>query len=522
MKKFILAAISVLLLLGSQACFGPKASDSTGNLNLYGTDPYTLDPALAGDSGSVGYITQIFSGLVMLNNEMEPVPDIATSWDVSPDGRVYTFYLRHDAFFHNGRQVKAADFKYSWERAVAPVTGSQTAYTYLGDIAGVDEVVAGHASDISGVKVLDDFTIQIELVAPRNYFLAKLSQVTSFVVDSQSVAQGDEWWRSSPNGTGPFRLYSWAPGTQMILMRFPDYYGDKARLETVTYHLWAGYPMNLYEMDKIDIAEVGVGYYDLLTDPAGPFVGELVVTPQLSLEYIIFDTTKAPFDDINVRRAFVMATDKKKLATLLFRDAVFPLDGVLPAGMPGFNEYLLAQPFDADGARARLEASRYGGVLPEITITVSGYGGQIPSALEAIIYDWKLYLGVDVTVRQLEPEEFLYSIGVEKDHLILFGWNADYAHPQNFLEVLFGAGMAYNIGGYNGAAFNALLREAGAAQDEAESLQLYQRAEQTLVDDAVCLPLWSSESYTLVKPYVRGYAPNPLGIVRLNMVWLDK
>ncbi len=519
MKRIILTACAALLLLASCACPIPKTNGGAGNLNLYGIDPYTLDPALAGDSASVEYITQIFSGLVMLDEDLEPAPDIAESWDISPDGRIYTFYLRRDVFFHNGRQVKAADFKYSWERASAPETGSQTVSSYLDDIAGVKEVLAGHTKDISGVSVLDDFTLRVELTSPKSYFLAKLSYVTSYVVDRQDVARGREWWKN-PSGTGPFKLGRWERGTKIILVRFPDYYGEKARLATVTYHLWAGYPMSLYEMGTIDIAQVGAEYYDMVTDPAGIFYRELVAKPQLSLEYIIFDVTKPPFDDVKVRQAFVLAVDKAKLAALLFRNTVLPVEGVLPPGMPGFNEYLLGLAFDPARARACLEASSYAGDMPEIVLTTSGYGGQISSALEAIIYDWKLYLGVDVSVRQLEPEEYLYNISAEKDNMVIFGWNADYAHPQNFLEVLFGVGMPYNIGEYGSTVYNDLLGQAGAAQDDAESLRIYQQAEQVLVNDAACIPLWSGVSYTLIKPYVRGYVPSPLGIVRLNKVWL--
>jgi len=492
-----------------------------GNLNLYGIDPYTLDPALAGDSASIEYITQIFSGLVRLDDDLEPVPDIAEGWEVSPDGLVYTFYLRQDVYFHDGRQVKAADFKYSWERAAAPATGSQTAATYLDDIAGVSEVLSGRSRDIRGVSILDDFTLRVELVAPKSYFLAKLSYVTSFVVSQRDVDRGGNWWRS-PNGTGPFRLLSWAPGAKIVLGRFPDYYGEKARLATVTYHLWAGYPMNLYEMGDIDVAEVGVGYYDIVTDPVGPFSRELTATPQLSLDYIILDVTKAPFDDANVRRAFALATDRAKLAALLFRHTVLPVEGVLPPGIPGFNDYLLGMAFDPVRARGYLESSSYAGDMPEIIMTVGGYGGQISGALEAIIYDWKQYLGIDVTVRMLEPEEFLYNINAEKDNLVMFGWYADYAHPQNFLEVLFGVGMPYNIGGYDSVGYNDLLRRAGASSDEAESLGLYRDAEQVLVNDAACIPLWSSVSYTLIRPYVKGYTPSPLGVVRLNTVWLER
>ncbi|MCL2150136.1 MAG: peptide ABC transporter substrate-binding protein [Dehalococcoidia bacterium] len=521
MKKLFPVLLSALILLTGCAWPAATPSGGVGNLNLYGTDPYTLDPALAGDSASVGYIIQLFSGLLRLGDDLEPVADIAANWTISPDGRVYTFNLRQDVYFHSGRQVKAADFKYSWERAAAPETGSQTAATYLDDILGVDEVLAGRTKDISGVRVLDDFTLQVELVAPKSYFLAKLSYVTSFVVDRENVAQGPIWWRT-PSGTGPFRLRSWVQGQEIVLVRFPDYYGEKAQLATVIYHLLSGYAMSLYEKGEIDIAEIGVDYYDLVTDPAGPFAQELVITSQLLLDYIIFDTTQPPFDDANVRRAFALAVDKTKIAALLFRNTVTPVEGVLPPGTPGFNEYLLGLAFDVERAQACLEASSYGANLPEITLTVSGYGGQIPSALEAIIYDWELYLGVRVTVRQLEPEEYLYNINAEKDNLVIFGWSADYAHPQNFLEVLFGAGRPYNIGEYEGAAFNELLRQAGASQDEAESLRLYQAAEQALIDDAACIPLWSGESYTLIRPYVRGYIPNPLGLVWLNTVWLER
>ena len=521
MKRIILAVAASLLLLSGCACPTLPVGGGSGNLNLYGIDPYTLDPALAGDSASVEYITQIFSGLVRLDERLEPIPDIAESWVVSADGRIYTFYLRKDVFFHNGRQVKAADFKYSWERAAAPETGSQTVPSYLDDIAGIKEVLLGQTKNISGVSAVDEHTLRVELAAPKSCFLAKLSYVTSYVVDQKDVARGRDWWRN-PSGTGPFKLGRWERGTKIVLTRFSDYYGEKAKLSSVTYHLWAGFPMSLYEMGTIDIAEIGAAYYDLVTDPAGIFYTELVTTSRLSLEYIIFDVTKAPFDDINVRQAFAMAVDKTRLAALLYRNTVVPVEGVLPPGIPGFNEYLLGIPFDPERARERLGASRYGDDMPAVILTAAGYGGQISSVLEAIIYDWKLYLGVDVVVRQLEPEEYFYNIFTEKDNMVVFGWSADYPHPQNFLEVLFGSGMPYNIGEYASPEYNDLIKRAGTELNEAESLKLYREAEQLLAADAACIPLWSDEGFTLIKPYVRGYAPNPLGIVRLNMVWLEK
>ncbi len=158
-----------------------------GVLNLYGIDPHTLDPAISGDATSHEYVIQLFSGLVALDDNLEPAPDIAQDWTVSDDGRTYTFELRQDVRFHDGREVKAEDFKYSWDRAADPDTGSLTAASYLGDIVGVSEVLAGESNEISGVRIVDDYTLEVTIDAPKSYFLSKLTYPTAYVVDSNNV-----------------------------------------------------------------------------------------------------------------------------------------------------------------------------------------------------------------------------------------------------------------------------------------------------------------------------------------------
>ncbi|MEJ2047497.1 MAG: ABC transporter substrate-binding protein, partial [Dehalococcoidia bacterium] len=195
--------VSSLVLAGCQKPAAPTSvPQGEGVLNLYGIDPHTLDPGVAGEATSHEYIMQIFSGLVRLDDNLEPVGDIAEKWDLSEDGRTYTFYLRKDVRFHDGRGVKAEDFKYSWERACAPATGSKTAPAYLGDIVGVDAVLRGEATEISGVRVIGDYTLEVTIDAPKSYFLYKMTYPTAFVVDRNNVSSGGEWWRQ-PNGTGP-------------------------------------------------------------------------------------------------------------------------------------------------------------------------------------------------------------------------------------------------------------------------------------------------------------------------------
>lgn len=493
-----------------------------GSLSLYGIDPLTLDPAVSAEMTSHEYVMQIFGGLVRLGNDLEPVPDIARSWSVSEDGRIYTFHLREDVKFQNGRKVMAEDIAYSWERACWPETGSQTAGTYLGDISGVSEVLAGKSRRISGIRVLDDYTLEVTIDAPRPYFLYKLAYPTAFVVDRENVEAGGEWWRR-PNGTGPFKLGSWQERQELVLERNPLYHGDVAALDSVVFHLWAGVPMNLYETDEIDVADVSLSFVHRATDPAGPFLSQLSVFPMLNLGYIGMNCARPPFDDVNVRRAFSQATDRERLAKLVYRDMVEPAYGILPPGIPGYNEELTGIPYSIEGARESIRASRYGDVsaLPPITINVSGWGGLIPNDLEAIIHEWRENLGVNVKVRQLEPERLLYHLKQEKDEMYYIGWVADYPHPQDFLEVLFRTGAEYNWGDYSNAQVDALLDQAGTEPDNDKSLDMYRRVEQMLVDDAACLPLWFAQSYVLVKPHVRGYSLNPLGFASLNRVWME-
>jgi len=188
---------------------------------------------------------------------------------------------------------------------------------------------------------------------------------------------------------------------------------------------------------------------------------------------------------------------------------------------------------DYDGERAEglITASKYEDVsnLPPITLTVSGYGGTISSYLGAIIQEWRQNLGVEVSVRQLEPENFLYNLKRERDEMFVLGWVADYPDPHNFLDNLFYTGAENNIFGYSNPQLDSLLDRAAIEQDAVLSasegsarLTMYQKAEQMVVDEAPCFPLWFGANYILVKPYVRGYKLNPLGIPDLSQVYLEQ
>jgi len=511
---------SALLFLPSTACL---PFSGQGVLNLWDTGPLTLDPAISADMSSHTYVMQIFSGLVRLDQELNIVPDIAESWEESLDGKTYTFHLRQGVKFHNGRDVKAADFKYTWERACDPATGSGTAATYLGDIVGAKDMLAGKTGEISGVEVIDDYTLRVTIDAPRAYFLDKLAYPTAFVVDMVNVESGQNWWRE-PDGTGPFKLREWTPSQRLILERSQIYYGEPAKLEQIIFHFLAGVPIALYETGQIDVTLVSTSYIDQASDETNSLHQGLAVTPELSLYYIGFNTAQPPFDDVNVRRAFCLAVNKERITEVILRDMVGVADGILPPGMPGYNETLKGLDYDVEKAKELIADSKYGDVsnLPPITLTFEGYGNSIPRYLGAIIQEWQQNLGVEISVRQLEPENFLYNLKQEKDDMFMLGWIADYPDPHTFLDILFYTGSENNIFEYSNLDLDDLLDQAAIEQDRAVRLAMYQQAEQLVVDDAPCFPLFHGTNYILVKSYVKGYELSPLGVPDLSRVHIDR
>jgi oligopeptide transport system substrate-binding protein len=517
------ALIAAILILSILPGCSISATNNKYDLNLWDSGPLTLDPAISSEMSSHIYVMQVFSGLVKFDSHLKPVPDIAESWDVSADGKTYTFKLRKDAKFHDGRAVTASDLKYSFERACLPATGSQTASTYLSDIMGVKDVLSGKTKDLDGVRVIDTSTLKITIDAPKAYFLSKMAYPTAFVIDRKNVESGANWWHK-PNGTGPYKLTTFAEDSLIVLQPNQYFYGTKATA-TVAFHILAGIPMSLYETGKIDVVDIYKTYIDRAQDPAGPFADQLHIFPEFSLQYIGFNTSKPPFDDPLVRQAFCYAVDKEHIIKLIQKDMVTKAEGIIPVDMPGYNKDIKGLDFDAANAKALLAKSKYGSAanLPPITLTTAGFGGvDVDDYLGAIIQDWKHNLGANVTVRLLEPSAFHYNLQEEVDEMYALGWIADYPDPQNFLDTLFYTGGEYNDSHYSNKELDKLLDKASVEKDYATRMGIYQQAEQIVVDQAPLMPLWFGRNYLVISPEVHDYNIDPLGVPRLNLVTVDK
>ena len=489
-------------------------------------DPPTLDPHLTTDTTSSFVVVELFSGLVTLNTDLELVPDIAERWEISADGLQYTFYLRPNVKFHDGKPVTAQDFKWSIERAAAPETASPVADTYLNDIVGALDYIKGDATEISGIRVVDDTTLSITVDQPKAYFLAKLTYPTAFVVDRATVEAGGRGWTDNPNGTGPFRLKEYKIGERIVLERNEHFYREPAKVETILLNLAGGQSMAMYENDEIDIT--GVSLFDLerVLDPNEPLNKELVVAPpDFSISYIGFNTSMAPFDDTKFRQALNHAIDKELIATEVLSDLVVPAFGILPPGFPGYNENLVGLRHDKELAQRLLNESNYADAesRPRIVITVPGTGGTIGLDLEVVIEMWRQVLGVEVEIQQVEWATYLEDLSDAKFQAYAgLGWQADYPDPQDFLDILFHTDSALNHGAYSNPELDAILERARTQQDPLARISEYRRAEEIIVEDGAWVPLWyTGERHLLLKPHVHGYRVTPMIVPKLREVRIN-
>ena len=489
-------------------------------------EPNTMDPALARETTSHFFVSNVFSGLVRFNGYLSISSDLAASWSVewSVDntGAVYTFKLREDITFHDGHPITADDFKYSIERASDPELHSDTAPLYLGDIVGVKEKLEGEADEVAGVEVVDERTLRITTYLPSITFLAKLTYPVSAVVDRRAVEElGEDWWMAENiNGSGPYRLERWEPGYVVVLRRYESH-PRPANLEYLVSPqqvLPGASPVDMYLGEAWDAVYVGLRSLDFVR--AHPELSQqLHEFDQLTSYFVEMDGTRPPFDDPKVRRAFAMSVDRQRLIEETLEGNATFANGLLPHGMPGFNESLRGIPYDPEMARQLLSESRYADDLPEIIFTAVDYNGEPSSLVQFMVDSWRENLGVEVTIGLVDGDSYFYDLENVGEHLYTYGWVADYPDPENFLDLLLHS-EAHDAR-YINKEFDLLVEQARAEGDREVRLAYYREAEQLLMDDAGIIPLYHVQDFILVRPHVEGFRMLPVGQPDLTGIKLN-
>lgn len=526
----VVGGLSAILLLNdddegstsSAGDAGEPAEARAGVLRLAGTDPVTLDPALASDAGSAEFIVELFGGLVTIDPDGNLQLDLAASYEVSGDGLTYTFTLRDDIFFHTGRAVTANDVAYSIDRAASPELSSTTAIAYLGDIVGVRERFFGQADSISGIDVIDDRTISLTITEPlpEALFLAKLTYPTAYVVDQQQVQANPNNWTRRPNGTGPFKMREWRLGERIVLDANERYHLGAPALQQVVYELAGGSALTRFENGELDVAPMGLNDIERARDPSSDLSERYQVFPQFTVSYIALNTEVPPFDDVHVRRALALSIDRARIAEVTFSNLVSPATGILPPQLPGFTQGDKTYPFDPERARAELAESSYGSAdaLPAITLTEVGAGAEGRIDTQAFVEQWRQELGIEVAITQVDFATFLADQDAGRLQMFNAGWIVDYPDPENIIDLKFNSTSTLNDVGYSNPQIDEVLNTARMEQDPERRLQLYQQAEQTIIEDVAWIPLYFEQAHVVISEDVQGWFEPPMVVPRLRFV----
>ena len=495
-----------------------------GTLRLLFADPPTFDPHLTEDSTSGLLVNEIFGGLVTIEPfNFSVAPDLAESWEINEDGTVYTFRLRSDAKFHDGKPVTAQDIKWSIERVANPELASPIVDQYLTDIVGVRARLDEAASEVSGVQVVDDQTVRFTVDAPKAYFMAKMTYPSGFVLDQENVEIGDNWFET-PNGTGAFRLDEYTIGETIRLGRNQYYHLGPPHVDEVEMILSGGNRMILFENDEIDVTGVGLADLERVLDPTSPLNPLIHPYPaRFSTSYIGLNTDQPPLDDPKFRKALNLAFDRDQIASVVYEGAVRPAKTIIPPRFPSYNPDLDPYPYDPEEARRLLAESKYGAdpdSIPRMVLSISGsLGAAVPLGLEVILQAWEQELGLQVEIQQTEWATFLEDVNQERYQMFSLGWVADYPDPENFLDLLFHTESEGNNTNYSNPEVDAILELARVERDVTRRFELYNQVEEMILEDSPWVLLWNDEDwYFLIKPNVRDYFLLPLTIPKFRYV----
>ncbi len=507
MRNKLLAGVAALAMtLGAG---GALADNMGGNITVtYKDDVSTLDPAIGYDWQNWSMIKSLFDGLMDYKpGTTELVPDLAESYSISDDGLVYTFNLKPGVKFHNGREFVASDVKYTLDRVVDPTTQSPGA-GFFGAIDGFDAASSGDADGLSGVKVLDDQTVEITLSRPDATFLHVMALNFAHVVPEEAVAEHGQDFGKHPVGTGAYEMTDWTLGQHVIFSRFDDYHHEGLpKLDQITFEVGQEPIVALLRLERgeIDIAGDGIPPAKFLEVTNNPeFDGSIVEGSQLHTGYITLNTQMAPFDNLKVRQAVNMAVNKDRIVRIINGRAV-PANQPLPPLMPGYDESYEGFKFDPDAAKALLaEAGFTDGFTTELYVANTDPQPRIAQAIQQDLSN----IGIKAEIKSLAQANVI-AAGGEKDQAPMIwsggmAWIADFPDPSNFYGPILGCGGAVP-GGWNWSWYcNAEIDERAIAADAmADPSQAEARIEEwkkiftEIQDEAPWVPVFNEQRFTI-------------------------
>ena len=507
---------AILIGCGSS---GPDESKKILRITV-GAETEDIDPHVVTGVPEHHIIASLSEGLVAEDPvDLHPVPGVAEKWDVSEDGKVYTFHFRENAKWSNGDPVTANDFVQSYKRILTPALASKYAYM-LFVMEGAEDYNSGKLKDFTkvGAKALDDRTLQITLNAPTPYFLSLLNHYTWFPVHIATVEKHDgmtkrgSGWTKPENfvGNGAFTLKSWRLGSKIVVEKSKTYW-DVATTKLDEIHFYpfeketpqekafrAGQLHNIYTLHNDKIATYKEKHAD-----------ELRVKPHLATYFYRFNVTRKPCDDVRVRKALAMAIERESLVKNVTKGEQMPATFFTPPGVAGYTARAKFEE-NVEEARKLLAEAGYpdGKGFPALELLYNTTEGHRIIA-EAIQQMWKKNLNIDVTLQNQEWKVYLDRQREMDYQVSRAGWTGDYPDPNTFLD-MWTSWSQQNQTGWENAEYDALIRKAAVTKDPAARLEVFQQAEEILLNELPVIPIYIYTRVYALHPAVKNWHANVL------------
>ncbi|MBO8170616.1 MAG: peptide ABC transporter substrate-binding protein [Bacillaceae bacterium] len=519
---------------------GEAQLDAEQVLHVYeGAEPPELDSAKSTDAVSFEVLNAVMAGLTRIDETGNPVPEMAEDWDVSDDGKTYTFHLR-DAKWSNGEPVTANDFKFAWMRAINAENASQYAFIFTDYIKNAegyfnwtayqldpdkymedhDEVPEEVKAEDVGIKVIDDKTLEVELVAPTPYFTSLTAFPVYLPINEDFFTQAGDKYGTEDDQliyNGPFLLTEWQHEKGWVYKKNPDYWdADTVKLEKVIVDVIKdpNTALNLYEAGDLDLAPVPPEQVPLYQEDPNYFTWT-----DLAHFYLVFNQDINNYQGPNpevikalanakVRKAISLALDRQGHADIVLNNGSLPAYGFVPYGIRGFRE-ANGDLFQDDPEQAKQlleEGLQEAGVAVEDFKTIRYLTGDSESArktAEFLKENLRSTLGIELDIQQVTFQERLKRSREGNFDLVLSGWGPDYNDPMTFMD-LFVTDGPYNDGGYSNQEFDDLIKNAKVESDPEKRMQMMMDAEKILIaEDMAVAPLYFRANANLLRPYVK-------------------
>jgi oligopeptide transport system substrate-binding protein len=515
--------VLLVALLAGACSQGPAAASPSpadqGSARIALGLPTALDPAATGDAGSAAFIAQFFETLTTFDETLELRPALAESWRIEDGGRRVIFHLRPGLTFSDGTPLRAADVVRSWLRIIDPAAPSPLV-TLMLDVKGALEYVRGDGAAADVGLIADEAAndVIVDLVRPAAEFVTVVASPTFGIVppgvgeDPAALLAGDAFVVS-----GGYRLAEVTPQA-MILRANPAYWAGTPAIGEISVMIDLGGASGVEAFEAGELDYIPISQFDASWIAYDPILGpQLREVPSLSTDFYGFDTSRPPFDDVLVRRAFAAAVDWRRIAFLAVADPDGVATSLVPPGIPGRSDRDVLPAHDPDAARALLADAGFPGGqgFPDVTLLTGGSPYD-----EAVVSEIERELGVTLRSEVMDFGTYFDRLDTDPPQMWQLSWVADYPGRNDFLGVLLGTGATNNYGRWSSPEFDAAIAEAVGSTDEAAASAAYDRAEDVVQRDAPVIPVSYGTGWALAREGLLGAGQNGLGALRFaGLAW---